>query len=68
MFTTYVLFCSLVTASCKEAIDTYGPYKTWKQCETRAYEMAAIIASVEKEPQQFHFKCKLELGKYDNAA
>lgn len=68
MFTTYVLFCSLITGSCTEAIDTYGPYQTRQECRIRAIEMAAAISKVSQEPQQFHFKCKLELGKYDNAA
>jgi len=68
MFTTYVLFCSLITGSCTEAIDTRGPYDTQQQCVARAVEMAAEISQVAKEPQKFHYKCKLELGKYDYAA
>jgi len=68
MFTTYVLFCSLVTGSCAEAIDTQGPYQTQQECKTRAVEMAAAISKMAQEPYEFHYKCKLELGKYDYAA
>jgi len=68
MFTTYVLFCSLITGSCTEAIDTEGPYRTQQECRIRAVEMAAAISTVSQEPQRFHYKCELELGRYDYAA
>jgi hypothetical protein len=44
MFKTLVLACSLsVPTDCWEFNDTRGPYKTYDQCVSRAYEMGNNI-------------------------
>lgn len=48
MFKTLVLACSLsVPTDCYEFVDTRGPYKTYEQCQTRAYEMGNAITMLQ---------------------
>ena len=58
MFKTLVLACSLsVPTDCWEFRDTRGPYKTYEQCQNRAYEMGRQIMELpdsDLNPQRFH--------------
>ena len=48
MFKTLVLACSLsVPTDCWEFNDTRGPYKTYDQCSSRAYEMGNNIMEMQ---------------------
>lgn len=48
MFKTLVLACSLsVPTDCWEFHDTRGPYKTYDQCSSRAYEMGNNIMEMQ---------------------
>jgi len=48
MFKTLVLACSLsVPTDCWEFHDTRGPYKTYDQCSSRAYEMGNDIMEMQ---------------------
>ena len=41
MFETMVLICLLTNPqTCQTLLDTEGPYKTERECEIRAYEIA----------------------------
>ena len=57
MFKTLVLACSLsVPTDCWEFNDTRGPYKTYEQCQQRAYEMGNNImemAGYDLKPRNF---------------
>jgi hypothetical protein len=56
MFKVLVLACSLsVPTDCWEFHDTRGPYKTYDQCSSRAYEMGNNIM----EMQGFDLKPKM---------
>jgi len=48
MFKVLVLACSLsVPTDCWEFHDTRGPYKTYDQCSSRAYEMGNNIMEMQ---------------------
>jgi len=48
MFKTLVLACSLsVPTDCWEFHDTRGPYKTYDQCSSRAYDMGNDIMEMQ---------------------
>ena len=48
MFKVLVLACSLsVPTDCWEFHDTRGPYKTYDQCSSRAYEMGNNIMKMQ---------------------
>ena len=57
MFKVLVLACSLsVPTDCWEFHDTRGPYKTYDQCSSRAYEMGNDIMempSYDLKPKMF---------------
>ena len=60
MFKALVLACAIADVSqCAEYIDTRGPYPTYEQCQTRAYEMANAIQEVEGDYMKpVKFKCQ----------
>ncbi len=60
MFKTIVLACALADVSqCAEYTDTRGPYPTFEQCESRAYEMSNAIREVEGHYMKpIKFKCE----------
>lgn len=59
MFKTLVLACSIaVPTDCWEFRDTRGPYKTYEQCQARAYEMGNAIMEVQgRDLAPKAFKC-----------
>jgi len=64
MFKTIVLACSLlVPDNCLEFHDTRGPYETYKQCQTRAYEMGNAIMTLQgNEMRPKAFRCDKLVG------
>jgi len=59
MFKTFVLACSLsVPTDCWEFRDARGPYETYEQCKSRAYEMGNdIMLMPNNDLQPKMFKC-----------
>ena len=51
------------TNICHTLEDLEGPYKTEKQCTTRAYEIATPLPSYMPNYYALKYKCMLEEGK-----
>ena len=64
MFEAFVLVCLVGTTNvCHTLEDLEGPYKTEKQCVTRAYEIAVELPSYMPNYYALKYKCMLEEGK-----
>ena len=64
MFEAFVFVCMLKDpTNCRTLADLEGPYKTEKQCTTRAYEIATELPSYMPNYYALKYKCMLEEGK-----
>lgn len=64
MFEAFVLVCLIGTNNiCHTLEDLEGPYKTEKQCTTRAYEIAMELPEYMPNYVAVKYKCKIEEGK-----
>ena len=64
MFEAFVLVCLIGTNNvCHTLEDLEGPYKTEKQCTTRAYEIAMALPEYMPNYVAVKYKCKIEEGK-----
>ena len=63
MFETWVLICAMGSPLCHTLVDEYGPYKTEKQCTTRAYEIAMELPEYMPNYYALKYKCMIEKGK-----
>jgi hypothetical protein len=66
MFEAFVLVCMLRDPTvCHTLQDTEGPYKTEKQCEVRAYEIAMELSEYMPEYIATKYKCIDDKEKVD---
>jgi hypothetical protein len=66
MFEAFVLVCMLSDPTiCQTLQDTQGPYKTEKQCEVRAYEIAMELPEYMPEYIATKYKCIDDKEKED---
>ena len=66
MFEAFVLVCMLRDPTvCHTLKDTEGPYKTEKQCEVRAYEIAMELSEYMPEYIATKYKCIDDKEKVD---
>ena len=64
MFEAFVLVCLMGTNNiCHTLQDLEGPYKTEKQCTTRAYEIAMELPEYMPNYYALKYKCMIEKGK-----
>tara|TARA_R100001015_G_C4557427_1_gene117983 strand:- start:98 stop:331 length:234 start_codon:yes stop_codon:yes gene_type:complete len=64
MFEAFVLVCLIGTNNvCHTLEDLEGPYKTEKQCTTRAYEIAMELPEYMPNYVAVKYKCMVEEGK-----
>ena len=64
MFEAFVLVCLMGTNNiCHTLQDLEGPYKTEKECTTRAYEIAVELPSYMPNYYALKYKCMVEKGK-----
>ena len=64
MFEAFVLVCLMgTTTMCHTLEDLEGPYKTEKECTTRAYEIAVELPSYMPKFYSLKYKCMIEEGK-----
>ena len=66
MFEAFVLVCMLRDPTvCHTLQDTEGPYKTEKQCEVRAYDIAMEFSEYMPEYIATKYKCIDDKEKVD---
>ena len=64
MFEAFVFVCMLKDpTNCRTLADLEGPYKTEKECTTRAYEIAVELPSYMPNFYALKYKCMIEKGK-----